>query len=185
VETPALIRFACVTVPSMDTGGITFPYLKAIEDTGLGVRIMPIGMARFDAPPWNQVPHLFTAALKERYINVVCVEPGVTLGAAVSTAQFGNPKAGDEEAYAPPTAISGLFTVGIPNIAILSGATLPEGKELEALGRYTAVVCPTTKESLDLDLALYQTLGPGATPTIIIPPDPDRLSSLFSGMTSA
>jgi hypothetical protein len=176
MESDSLIRFACVTTPLMDTGGIAFSYLKAIEGTGLGVRIMAVGMARFDTPPWNQVSHLFITALKTRYINVVCVEPGVTLGGSVSAAQFsmGNK---DGAGYDPPLAISGLFTVGIPNVAILTGKVLPEGKELESLKHYDVVICPTGKETLDLDK-----LGIKA---LVLEPESDQLSKLFSGMTPA
>jgi hypothetical protein len=177
MESDSLIRFACVTMPSVDRGGITFPYLKAIEGTGLGVRIMPIGMARFDTAPWSGVSHLFLTALKTRYINVVCVEPGVMLGAAVSAAQFSAPGNGDAAAYDPPTAISGLFTVGIPNVAILSGKGMPEAKELESLKHYTAVVCPTPEGANALT-----NLGIN---TFTVEPESDQLSRLFSGMTPA
>ena len=178
METDSLIRFACVTIPSMDPEGIAFSYLKAIEGTGLGVRIMPIGVMHFGIPPWNAVPHLFLTALKTRYINVVCAEPGLRLGAAISAAQFSVPGNGDEAAYEPPTALSGLFTVGIPNVAILSGKTLPEGKELESLKHYTAVVCPGDEGAGALAKA-------GVRSVVRIPPESDQLSRLFSGMTPA
>jgi len=174
VDTESLIRFACVTTPGVDTGNVAFPYLKAADGTGLGVRVMPIGAMHFGMEPWTQLSYLFVTALAARFINVVAIEPGLPMGAAVSTAQFGHARAGNEVAYEPDLALNALFTVGIPNVAILSGEKMPEGKEIEALKHYTEVICPTMEGSNAL-----QELGIKNTP---IPPDPDLLSRLFSGM---
>jgi hypothetical protein len=185
----------------MDSAGIGFPYCEAMAATGLGVRIMPIGVMHFGIEPWNRVSHLFLTSLKTRFINVVCIEPGVPLGNPISTGQFSG-KANEEAAYEPPNAITGLFTVGekrqvswlqrvwhairggsgkaatsIPNVAILSGDILPEGKELEALKHYNVVICPT-KEGSDA----LATVG---LKTMVIGPDSDQLSRLFSGMMPA
>jgi hypothetical protein len=165
----SLIRFACVTLPQMDTAGIAFDYCEAAAKTGLGVRIMPIGVMHFGIEPWNRVSNLFLTPLKTRFINVVCIEPGVN----IPTAQFGWDE-GKDAAYEAPLALTGLMTVGIPNVAIVSGLKLPEGKELEALKLYTEVICPTREGSDAL-----QAVGVKSTP---IPADPDLLSRLFSGM---
>ena len=120
MEHEALIRYACVTSPGMDSDGLAFPYLEAILGTGLGVRLMPVGLVALWLPPWNQVPQVFVSALRTRFINVMCVPAGLSIGAPVSAAQFGN-EAAEGAAYEPPLAMHGLFTVGIPNVAIVSG----------------------------------------------------------------
>ena len=169
----SLVRFACVTLPQMDTVNIAFDYCEAVADTGLGVRIMPIGVMHFGLEPWNRVSHLFLTALKTRYINMVCIEPGVPVGNNISVAQFGM-RTDEESAYEPPLALSGLMTVGVPNVAILSGLNMPEGKELEALKHYTAVVCPSEQGT--------EALKKVGVKSMTIPPDPDRISKLLSGM---
>lgn len=159
----------------MDSAGIAIPYLQAIEGTGLGVRVMSIGGMQFGVPPWDDVSHLFITALKNRFINVVCIEPGMPLGAVISASQFSG--ANNAIAYEPPLALNGLLTVGIPNIAIISGSIPPAGKELESLKHYTAVICPTTEGTKEI-----VSLGIKA---ITIPPESDQLSRLFSGMNPA
>jgi hypothetical protein len=154
---------------------VAFPYLKAVEGTGLGVRVMPIGAMHFGMKPWDGVWHLFTEPLKARYINVVAIEPGLPMGAAITTAQFGSPGSDDNTVYEPQLALSGLFTVGVPNVAILSGNTMPGEKEIEALKRYDEVICPDEKG----EAALYKV----GVISAMIPPESDLLSHLFSAMT--
>lgn len=162
----------------MDSEKLGFSYLKACLDTGLGVRVMPIGMVRFDIEPWCRVPHAFMPSLKADYINVVCAPPGIPMGAAVSATQFGNEQAKQEGAvYEPPTALSGLFTVGVANIAILTGKGEISPKELEALKLYESVVCPTEEGA--------EELAAQGVRAVSIPPESDQLSELFSGMNSA
>lgn len=177
MDTDSLIRFACVTTPGMDREGIAFPYLQAIEKTGLGVRVMPIGAMHFGMAPWNLVSHLFMTALKTRFINVVAIEPGTSLGTAISSAQFGHAGSGGQVAYQPPLALSGLFTVGIPNVAIMSGVTMPAGKEIDSLKHYTAVICVVASGVRDL--------GKLGIKAVSIPAESDSLSRLFSGMMPA
>lgn len=175
MENEALIRYACLTSPGMDTEGLAFPYLKALDETRLGVRVMPVGMVAMWLEPWNQLPHVFMSALKMRFINVVCVPPGVSLGMPISVAQFGNGSGTQEGAvYKPDMAISGLYTVGIPNVAVLAGTGALEHKEVESLKIYDAVVCPTTEGSAALEAQGIK--------AVTIPPEPGKLSRLFSGM---
>lgn len=161
----------------MDREGIAFPYLQAIDGTGLGVRVMPIGAMHFGMTPWNLVSHLFMTALKTRFINVVAIEPGTSLGAPISSSQFGRAGSGEEAAYQPSLALSGLFTVGIPNVAIISGVTMPKDKEIDSLRHYTAVVCCTDSG--------VQDLGKLGVKAVKIPAESDQLSRLFSGMMPA
>lgn len=177
MEKEALIRYACVTSPGMDSDGLAWPYLEAAIATGLGVRVMPIGLAAMWLAPWNGVPQVFLSALKTRFINVVCVPAGLAMGAPVSAAQFGNAKASEEAAYKPPMALHGLFTVGIPNVAILPDAERLSQTELETLKLYTEVICPSSE-----GVTALKTQGVRA---VEVPPDPRRLAKLFSGMNPA
>jgi hypothetical protein len=136
----------------------------------------------FGIEPWNRVSPLFLTTLKTRFINVVCVEPGTKLGERFQATRIVmtpqgpmNDTPDDAAVYEPPMAISGLYTVGIPNIAILSGKTMPDDKELETLKRYDTVICADIQASLALDK-----LG---VKSAVISPEPDQLSRVFSGMT--
>jgi len=159
----------------MDADGLAFPYLEAILGTGLGVRLMPVGLVALWLSPWNQVPEVFVSALRTRFINVLCVPAGLKVGATVSAAQFGN-EAAKGAAYEPPLAMQGLFTVGVPNVAIVRASEF-DPKEISTLKKCTAVVCPT-KEDADA-------LGICGVKAVVIPPESDQLSRLFSGMHSA
>lgn len=173
----AKIRYACPTSPGMDKGGLAFQYLQILMETGLGVRIMPIGVALFDRAPWDEVPEVFTNALDTEYINVVCAPPGLTLGANISAAQFGNDKASEDPAYKPTTAIAGLYTIGVPNIAILDGKGDFEPEELEALKKYSKVMCSTLEGIQNL----FEQGGVFAS----VIDEPKEILSLFSDMFPA
>lgn len=193
----ASIRYACITSPGMDSG-IAFPYLKAIDDTGLGVRIMPIGLALFDRLPWSEISHVFTTSISDPFINVVCVPLRVTLGAPVSAAKFVEDNLEDSEAalapesmrieapgnveggYEPETAIVGLHTDNVFNVIIVDGTT-PMGKaellvlgeeECLALCRYSRVIC-STHEATTI-------LCKHGVPAATIPPESDKLAKLFA-----
>lgn len=185
----ASIRYACLTSPGMDAG-IAFRYLKAIDDTGLGVRIMPVGLALFDRLPWSEMPHVFTASISDPFINVVCVPLRVTLGAPASAEQFALPDedqdlaiAGDglgEGSYEPETAIKGLHTDNVFNVAIVDG-TSPMGKaELTALSEedrfalccYSRVICSTPEGTT--------ALCKRGVPAVTISPESDKLAKLFA-----
>ena len=162
--------------------GIAFSYLKAIDDTGLGVRIMPVGLALFDRLPWSEMPHVFTASISEPFINVVCVPQGVTLGAPADAKQFALPDgdqdlaiAGDgpgEGNYKPETAIIGLYTDNVFNVAIVDWEGEVDQAELYTLCRYSRVICPTHEATT----ALCKQGVPAAT----IPPESDKLAKLFA-----
>lgn len=170
--------------------GIAFSYLKAIDATGLGVRIMPIGLALFDRPPWSEMPQVFTASISEPFINVVCVPLGVTLGAPVSAAKFVEDNLEDSEAalapesmrievpvnveggYVPETAIKGLHTDNVFNVAIVDGISPPSEEDAFALCRYSRVICPTHEGTT--------VLCKQGVPAATIPPESDKLAKLFA-----
>jgi hypothetical protein len=61
---------------------------------------------------------------------------------------FSGPDAGDESVYVPATAFGGLWTKGVPNVAItaLSGKRLAD-KEAYWLSRYDKVICPSFEDA--------------------------------------
>ena len=110
-----------------------FAYLDRIADSSHGVSIAPIGPCFLTSPPWDRVAKLFakpTAPLDE-IVNIVCSPRGALLGARSAT-------------YEPRTALSELYTPGVPNIAIVAAGGTGTGDE-EALARYDLVVVPSDK----------------------------------------
>lgn len=167
---PASIRFFCLVVPG---GGLGFDYLEALAKTSLGVVANPIGAAYFATAPWSTASHLFMPReLVKSYVNVVAAPPGYLMGRslratdvkapprlpgageetrpfAASAPQAGDPNA--ELVYEPQTALSGLYTVGVPNIAItMPRPRPPEDHEVRALCQYDAVISPTSEDAAAL-----------------------------------
>ena len=142
----------------MDSAGIAFPYLKSIEATGLGVRITPIGIMHFGLEPWNHVVELFVTPVEDRYINVVCAPPRLYLGGAMTKQQLAEPPGSVPKnepsvdrsgvVYKPTTALDGLLTRGMRNVAILTiqNGLLPLEIEVEKLKQYDAVICPKDED---------------------------------------
>lgn len=159
----ALVRYACV-MRSLDKEGVGVPYLRALDGSGVGVHVLPVGAIQFTVPPWDEFQHLFVTSLQDRFINVVCCPPGCPLpGRYLPTEK-------------PPSAISGFFTVGVINVAICGPGDYST-EEVEKLKLYNRVICPTE----DVTKALEKRGVLART----IPPDPKKLSSLFSAMTAA
>lgn len=102
-----------------------------MEQIGLGVHILPIGQTDPTQGPWEPYNHLFRTLLKPVFINVVCFPSGFLLP-SVTRAQ--------------ETAISGLFTVGVPNIAICESDFYLK-KEIAMLSLYQHVICPTPEKT--------------------------------------
>jgi hypothetical protein len=165
VDNEALIRYVCVTDDHRDAEKIAFPYLEAIEGTGLGARVMPLGAMHFAVPPWNALGHLFLSALRTRFVNVVCVPAGTPL--------VGRGPAHEEAS----TAIDGLYTVGIPNVCITTGLGEYNPRELRALQLYNEVVVPDEEGSV--------VLASKGVDSMVVPPESGALSRFFSGITLA
>jgi len=162
----ALIRYFCMVLPN---GGaqLGFDYLEAFDKTGLGVRACPIGPAFLMSGGWPKLtPLFFIGQNAKRYVNVVCAPPGLFMGhvlraidvkpppdvlkSSLVSSEDTNPDAKDIERiiYDPQTALSGLFTVGVPNIAVtMPKPKLPDEKETSVLRRYDAVLCPTVEDA--------------------------------------
>ncbi len=115
----------------------------------------------------------------KRYANVVCAPPNFLMGTRIIKGRDGlspdSPGAEGEIAYEPATALSGLFTVGVPNIAItMPRPKPPEPSEIRALARYDAVISPT-----EADAEALRALG---VPASCVPPEPDRLEAIVRGL---
>lgn len=190
----AVIRYFCLVLPN---GGASlgFDYLVALEQTGLGVVACPIGPAFFMAEPWIKRNHLFRGgAIAKNYVNVICAPPNLLMGTQLRAVdvkapgrlpgpgeetgvlELSAPRASDpaaEVVYEPQTALGGLFTVGVPNIAItMSRPRAPEEHEVRALGQYDAVIAPTAE-----DAAALRHLGIVA---FHVPPEPGQLERIVN-----
>jgi hypothetical protein len=178
----------------MPNGGtqLGFDYLEALSKTGLGVAACPIGPAYLNAEPWSKVTQLFTPhPVAKDYVNIVVAPPNLFMGMRLRAVDVTPPShlpfPGEEIApavpqridpsseviYEPQTALSGLYTIGVPNIAVtLAWPKPPEDHEIRALAQYDAVFAPTAEDALAL-----RALGVLA---MHIPPDTDQLARILS-----
>jgi hypothetical protein len=193
----AAVRFFCLMLPN-GGAGLGYAYLEAFDQTGLGVKACPIGPAYLGADPWPKYAHLiFIGQVARSFVNVVVAPPNLLMGtrlratdvkppnhlptAGEETAPFalsaGTPAtpaaAAEEVVYEPQTALGGLYTVGVPNIAItLPRPKPPEDHEVRALAQYDAILCPT-----DADATALRHLGLVA---FNVPPEPGQLARIVS-----
>jgi hypothetical protein len=163
-------------------GSLGFDYLDAFDKTALGVLACPIGMAYFAAEPWSDVGRLFMGRPAARYVNVVCAPPNLLMGQRLRASDApvlgsdGEVRAipsGKTESiiYEPQTALAGLYTVGVPNVAItMARPRPPEDHEIRALAQYDAVLCPSSSGTEEL-----QRLGVVA---MHVPADAEQLKRL-------
>jgi hypothetical protein len=190
----AAIRYFCLVLPN---GGaqLGLEYLKALDATGLGVAAQPIGPAFLMAAGWIEVNHLFNyRPIAPRHVNVVVAPPNLLMGRrlnvtdvkapgrlpapgeetrpfALSAPQA--PEGSDEPIYEPQTALGGLFTVGVPNVAItMPRPKPPEDHEVRALCQYDAVLAPTAD-----DASALRHLGIIA---FHVPADPAQLGKIMT-----
>ena len=178
------VRFYCLALPS-DGPQLGFDYLEAIERTNLGVRACPIGPAFLMAGPWPRLSHLFMGeplGLRDRFVNVVCAPPGLSLGFAMTARDVAPPPdlpgvmkpVEREEAivYQPKTALSGLYTVGVKNVAItMPKPAPPDDPERQALLQYDFVLCPSAADAA--------AMGALKIPGLYVPPDAAILEKIL------
>ena len=153
------IRFHCLVNPGPGPH-LGFDHLAAIDSTGIGVRAVPIGLAILTADPWSALEHCFRGPPPDdgEYVNIVCAPPRYSLGTQATRAAIAPPTVvppgmrvpalpGDEDeiVYRPMTALAGLYTVGVPNIAITMPQPKPTDDEIGALGRYDRVFTPNAE----------------------------------------
>lgn len=165
------LRFFCCVAPG-PVGEVPLRYLEALVGTGIPTMTAPIGLAFMGVmgPRWQALSHTFTTELVQPYVNIVCAPPGLLMGSPIraSDMQLSGPERAellsdglalppapteqgddaDEVVYKPQTALAGLYTVGVPNIAITDTRPKPpDTNELRALGRYDAVCCSSIADA--------------------------------------
>ncbi len=143
-------------------------YLQALVDTGIPVLTAPIGIAFIGAlePQWQALSATLNTELKKPYVNIVCAPPGLLMGSPMRASDMQMSPAertelicdgldvppapvedvggGDEIIYVPQTALTGLYTVGVPNIAITDTRPKPpDVHEIRALAQYDHVFAPS------------------------------------------
>jgi hypothetical protein len=147
-------------------GEVPRRYLQALVDTGIPTLAIPIGGAFVGGlpPEWRALSGTFITDLEHPYVNIVCAPPGLLMGSPLraSDMQLSAPERAqlvsdglnvppapvaqgaeaDELIYVPQTALSGLYTVGVPNIAITDTRPKPpDAHEIRALAQYDRVCC--------------------------------------------
>lgn len=174
----AKVRYHCLAAPAPPGNHLGFDVLLALHQAGIAVRALSIGPAFLMHPPWNALYKLFEAELDENYVNIVCAPPNLSLGAPMRAHEVAAPqdvrfaRATDSNpVYRPQTALAGLHTVGVPNIAI----TLPRPKppspaEITILNHYNVVLCPSlhmTVELVEAGVHNAEHAAPDAIPAIV------------------
>jgi hypothetical protein len=190
----ARIRFWCLVLPT-DGLQLGAEYLAAIDATRLGVRACPIGPAFLMAGLWPKFQNLFLGVfdVAKTYVNIVCAPPNLLMGTTLRAADVmpnrdeksrliqgpklplaeGTKIEPHEPIYKAQTALAGLYTVGVPNVAItMARPKPPDEHEIAALLKYDAVLAPSDKDADDLGM-----LG---VPAIYLPAEPDRLRAFLS-----
>lgn len=189
-----MIRFFCVVNEGAE-GDLGYSYLRAFEATGRTLRAIPIGAAGVsDEDRWDDLGALFLTPVAAPFINVVCAPPGLHLGTrtpldlsreedlpAELRSVLGGParqvRATPGLVYQPQTALSGLMTIGCPNVAILQSRPTPDDHEIRVLARYDRVVCPTPADAL--------VLIEHGVKAMYLPPRADLLARLLEDLCSA
>lgn len=150
----ARIRYFCqLTLEDAPLPSIA--YLAALAQTTWGVRALSIFGMPAPVGPWAPYAALFATPVAPVYLNVVCALPGMPMGTPRKASELAGSMRGpgglthaagkDDVVYLPQTALAGLFTVGVKNVAI----TVPpprdsiSDEEWRALERYDLVVTPT------------------------------------------
>jgi len=155
----AVIRFYGEVGPRASNVKYWWPDIAwryAIALRSLGLRMLALGGAQFQfyipkaqqdptIRHWQTLADEFVAELAPTFVNVVCAPVGLPLGTIRETKELGT-------VYTPDTALHGLLTVGVRNIAITAarrekfdGSVEPTEitpREVTALKQYDAVISP-------------------------------------------
>lgn len=162
------IRFFCLTLPGTAAPQLGFDYVQALLSAQHRVRIMAIGTTWFDEPPWCDVAEHFTTELQSDFVNMVCVPPNFPLGASIKVEDVIAPEnlpgyihpegessmSPNEVIYDPPTALGGLYTVGVKNIACTRPVPTPTDREIQNLKQYDEIWVP-----FEMDAEIFTELG--------------------------
>lgn len=168
-----MVRFYSVVAPG-ELGDFGYAYLRGLLDSGVSVRALPVGpsAALGTELRWWRISKAFTCPLTVPYINVICVRPGLMTGVRTPVASLGtmddlptdmppalarhlakSSKQAKQNSfvYEPQPVIQALFTVGCPNVAIVTTTPQPSPLEVEALAKYDLVITPTAYDQEQLE----------------------------------
>lgn len=174
-----MVRFFCVVGPEgMAVADAGHAFLRALVDANIKVRALTIGPGGLFTSErrWYELGSAFTTLMSIPYVNVVCGTAGELLGQATPASTFAksqdlpeelrrllgpmaDSKSADVE-YVPQTVFAGLYTVGVKNVAIVTGS--PDARELAALGKYDLVLF-TSLEVWNDRQALFNRRADGTT----------------------
>lgn len=165
----ARLRYFCFDLK------IGLDYARALEETGLGLRVIPVGGVFL--VPTGLPGEVFSRPIADPCINVVCSEASKELGERMTKKQWAPADVvvdADEVAYYPQTAFDAFRTVGIKNVAIVVMPPLPDEAAVATLKQYDAIITPEIA-----DARLLRELG---VPALGMAPEPDQLTRLLGGM---
>ena len=162
-----MLRYFCVVGPTgLRIADLGYRYLCELVRARVRVRALPIGAAGVFGTErrWYELGEVFTRPMALPFMNVVCVSCGYMLGNKTSASTFASaealspelrqilgPMAGAKSAdvdYEPHTALASLYTVGVKNVAIVTG--MPDEHERAVLEKYDLVIWPDAEEELEL-----------------------------------
>jgi len=153
----AAIRYFCIV-----GNPVSFEYLKELSGSIYGLSVAPIGPMFLHVPPWNAYAKFFGKEVNAKFVNIVCAMPGIPFGANMMPGST----------YEPDTVFSSLYTIGVPNVAIVSGVNGHE-EAASVLNLYDRILCPTQ----DIKMKLRD----GGVDADLTPPDQilDRIADLI------
>lgn len=155
--------------PDRTWADVALTYVEAFVQTKLTILCLAISRnadLQIDSP-WYPVRGYFLGGLKDRYVNVVI---GVNPTRHVRLAD-------GAESHMPE--LERLFTVGVPNVALIGGGPRDlDAIEREALRNYDAIITPTEE-----DLHSIAEQVPGHASILHIPAtDPAALENLMRNL---
>jgi hypothetical protein len=150
---------------------VAYSYVETFVATGFPILCLALSHVADLRPGsrWAKYQEHFKNSLADRFVNVVI---GVNPTPQIALRYIKNMRA-DEVAYEPE--LTRLFTVGVPNLAVV-GAWPRALDEIEkkSLGRYARIITPTEN-----DAAVLATQGVAAH---FIPPTPGSVWSLTEAL---
>lgn len=143
----ARVRFFCRIENTLCAlGQRSIAYFRALNRTSYTVRVVPVAATDVGAPDsaWTEYAEALTVPVAAHFVNVVC---------------------GLHEDFPR------LYTVGVPNIAVVGGPRLPSTDEVHALAQYDAVICEYEHWAEPLRMLGVQAM--------VMPPDAKQLERLL------
>lgn len=188
---PARVRFFLPVYPPLPNrrtwSDVAYEYLGALVEAAIPVLCLAInwsgdigGGIGGRTTRWFRHRDLFFGGLDDKYVNLVC---GVN-EIQTRNLNYGPTRLPDGEILGDTEAVITsepdlvrLFTVGVPNVAIVGGWPRPlVENEKKALQDYSAVICPTQKD--------FEAVNSNGGPNIhvITPGDSEALGKLLRSL---